>query len=99
MDAFIDSLPDLTQTQVWILAAILAVLLLIVSRIVKKRKDKKNFFLMLVTLVLAAALFICVIVGIRGGGEGTHAIPPEPPADMEYDIIPDGDNEVPIVVK
>jgi len=102
MDNFIDSLPDLTQTQVWILAAVLAVLLLIISRIVKKRKDKKNFFLMLLTLVLSAALFICVLVGIRGGGEGPHAIPPEPPADMEEtevssssEIIPLGDGEIP----
>ena len=77
-------------------------LLLIISRIVKKRKDKKNFFLMLLTLVLATALFICVIVGVRGGGEGTHAIPPEPPADMEEtevssssEIIPLGDGEIP----
>lgn len=101
MDAFIDSLPDLTQTQVWILAAVLAVLLLIISRIVKKRKGKKNFFLMLLTLVLATALFICVIVGVRGGGEGTHAIPPEPPVNMQEEdsgspseIIPMGD-EIP----
>lgn len=101
MDAFIDSLPDLTQTQVWILAAVLAFLLLIISRIVKKRKGKKNFFLMLLTLVLATALFICVIVGVRGGGEGTRAIPPEPPVNMQEEepvspseIIPMGD-EIP----
>lgn len=101
MDNFIDSLPDLTQTQIWILAAVLAVLLFIISLIVKKRKGKKNYLLMLLTLVLSAALIICVLVGIRGG-EGTHAIPPEPPANMEEEevtpsseIIPLGDEEIP----
>lgn len=104
MDSFIDSLPDLTQTQVWILAAVLAALLFLISRIVKKRKGKKNFVLMLLSLVLSAALVICVLVGIHGnGGEGGRAIPPETPSNLEEneptsseEIISVGEEVIPV---
>lgn len=101
MDSFIDSLPDLTQTQIWIVAAVLALLLFLISRIVAKRKEKKNLLLGLLTIILSTALVIFVLVGIRGlmnpveeeevspvGIEGVEVVP-------SGEIIPPGDGEIP----
>jgi len=64
-----NSIPELNQTQTWLIVAILALSLILIARIAAKRKDKKNWLLMFLTIILAAGLLIFTLLGIRGIGK------------------------------
>ena len=58
----------LSQTQNWIVVAILVLSLILIARLLSQRKNRKNWLLMVITLVLSAALLIFVLLGLRSCG-------------------------------